>query len=410
MRGWLAVLALVLAACGRSAEVPVPQPAPVLVGDAVRVVAVGSTLVASNAATDAPAKVNLAGDDHLARRSLETTLAPQRGYRVLQATPFEVGSTQPFWVLDAADPKAVPQRQVTATLLERGERCYVWADPAGAATAEEQALLARRAREIAAAFDQTIHPTDTRLFGSEPTPGVDGDPRVHILISPLVGGDGTTLGYFSRRDEIAGNERGNAKELINVNSRVVLTGSPEDYLGTIAHEFAHMIVFNQKVLLGGQRAGEDLWLDEGLAMYALEANGHGLRAGGRVLVGHVRDFQRQPAAYSLNDWEHNPFGIGYGPVYLFAVYLADRFGEGFLRELTTAKATGFANLEARLQAHGSHFRAVFHDWAAANVSGGYRMLDMHGRYGNTTLPGFAIEPVGMGSLDLRPCGLAYRAL
>jgi hypothetical protein len=133
----------------------------------------------------------------------------------------------------------------------------------------------------------------------------------------------------------------------------------------------------------------------------------------------VRDFQAQPNFYSLNDWNDNPHGIGYGPVYLFTVYLVDRFGEGILRELVSSPEVGFPNLEARLKAHGSRFSDFFTDWAATNMVDHqpnmpphltYKLLDMHGSYGGTILTGFYATPQlrpSTATLAMRPCSLFY---
>jgi hypothetical protein len=423
---------------------PNATPVPTLAGPLVRMraVAFGSPqvrqLIASNAAPGASTAFQVALGDkaayHVERRQLEAeALAglppPPPRYALAQAR--QLGETQTFWVFTDDTPGSEAEVQVTAKLEAIGQHCYVWSDPNGTADGHDAAVLAARIQEIANTFDGQIYPTDTRLFGAEPNPGVDGDPRVHILVTPAVsqGGSGTTLGYFSRRDEYPANPAGkplqqhsNAKELLNLATRVVLTGSPEDYLGTIAHEFQHMINFNQKVLLGHNAMGEDLWIDEGMAMYALEANGYGLHGGGKVLLNHVRDFQAQPEAYSLNDWTNNPHGIGYGPVYLFTVFMTDRFGEGILKEIVSSPGVGFPNLEQQLNAHGSRFTDLFADWAVANIVDhvpqfppiySYKSLEMHGMYGGQELAGFygnTLSDPNFASLTMRPCSLFYATI
>jgi hypothetical protein len=434
---------------------PIPTPVPVLPGAAVRVLPLNTgarrLLVLGNSAPGAGTAFEVAfnhqklqtnayadlvagnvTDPHVQRlQALQAALVgvapPAPRYRLALA-PREVGSQEPFYVLLDTDPKTRRETQITATLAARGDHCYVWVDPDSAKTPSEKLLLATRVQEIVTTFDSKIYATDTHLFGQEPNPGIDGESRIHILISPAINdyGANSTLGYFSRRDEYPTDPNGiavlrhsNAKELINMAAGIVLTGSAEDYLGTLAHEFEHMINFNQKVLLPHGHLGEDIWLDEGMAMYALEANGYGLRGGGQVLLGHVRAFEKDPGAYSLSDWEHNPQSIGYGPVYLFTVYLADRFGEGILKEIVTAPSVGFNNLEAKLELHGARFADVFADWATANLLDhlpgaaaprfSYRMIDMQGTYGGVTLPGFMTTSLtaDITKIKLRPCSLLY---
>jgi hypothetical protein len=353
-----------------------------------------------------------AQDRHVAFQRWQRRFAPSLPaaprYALSQTRPpLKAGETQDLWVITQFDPTTPKEVRVRAEVMEVGQHCYVLLDQAAATRTATREALRARAGEIARTFDETVYPTNTRLFGSEPSPGIDGDPRVFILLTPAVGdyGRDTTLGYFSQRDAFAVDARAdgptarsNARELIYVSSQIVLEGDAEDYMGTIAHEFQHMINFNQKVLLGKNRVSEDLWVDEGMAMYAIEACGYGLMAGGEVLANHVRQFQAEPEAYSLSDWDGNPEGIGYGPVYLLTVYMADRFGESFIKEVVTSKAIGSSNLQALLEARGTTLTAVLHDWALANLLDGaeqatdprhqYKMLEMRGLNGPTRLSGF----------------------
>lgn len=374
------------------------------------------------------------GDFHTAMRRFEAERlqgAPAPRYTVQQAAgPLSRGQELPFYVITGFDTANYEDVKITARLEEVGEHCYVFVDKD--LSPSDAPKMAQRAKEIAQVFDSRIHPTNTRLFGSEPRPGVDGDPRVVILISPAVGnyGQDNTLGFFSQRDAYKPEadprpifKHSNAREMIYVSSRIVLTGAADDYLGTIAHEFQHMINFNQKVLVGKNTQSDDLWIDEGMAMYAIEANGYGLKQGGSVLANHVRRFQLEPDAFSLTDWKGNPDGIGYGPVYLFMVYLADRFSETVIRDIVTSAGIGVENLDKVLSGRGTNFERVFHDWAMANWIDGrtlggsphhhYQSLTMIGYNGKTKLNGFqaqALEAAGAVSPTLRPHTIRYYEL
>ena len=60
-------------------------------------------------------------------------------------------------------------------------------------------LQYRDLRDLADAFEYHIYPTDRSFFGSEWTPGVDGDPHIYILYARGIGDD--NAGYFSSADE-----------------------------------------------------------------------------------------------------------------------------------------------------------------------------------------------------------------
>lgn len=372
-----------------------------------------------------------APDAHLRLRRLMAAAPPPRPYGLAAASPAPVkaGDVQPFWVISRFDDKGTEDVEVQARCVAVGQRCYLFVDTA---VDVKQAPYPERLAEIVEAFDATIHPTNTRLFGAAPDPGVDRDPKVYILLSPSVGAKGqeSTLGYFAQRDEYpadpAGSgafKRSNAKELLTLNSRIVATGTKEDYLGTLAHEFQHMINFNQKVILGRASKAEETWVDEGMAMYAIEANGYGLKTGGPVLAAHVKRFQADAGSYSLTDWAKNPDGSAYGAVYLMMVYLADRFGEGFISDVVGTKKTGIPNLDALLAPKGLRFDQVFRDWALANwVSArldpapdayGYKSLFISGANGPTALSGFKARSLAVGkelSAPLLPYSVQYVAL
>lgn len=349
-------------------------------------------------------------------------------YRLMANAVPVVGAKLPFNVVTEFGAKENVEVGITATVKAVGANVVVVVDDALLKAGKGSITLEARVAEMVQTFDDIIYPLNTQTFGSEPKPGVDGINPIFLLISPAVGnyGKDTTLGYFAQRDCFLARgdgpkaiQRSNQKEMIYVSSRIVLEGSPDDYLGTVAHEFQHMINFNQKVLVAKNRASEDLWIDEGMAMYAIEATGYGLFGGGQVLGAHVKAFQSEPSAYSLTDWDGNPEGSGYGSVYLLMVYMADRFGPEIIKEIVTGKGIGIANLDEVLAKRGTSFARVFHDWAAANaIDGlgvvadarhGYKNLRMRGVNGATILRGFstqAAQPPARLPMALRPYGFS----
>jgi hypothetical protein len=139
-----------------------------------------------------------------------------------------------------------------------------------------------------------------------------------------------------------------------------------------------------------------------------------------VVYNHVAAYLAAPGTYSLVDWSNNPQQSGYGPGYLFATYLADRFGEALLRDLVLSPQVGLANLNGRLATHATSFRQVFTEWTAANLLDGtnltadprynYRNLDLLGAYGGRRLRGLRLDPVRVptvGSLPFRPYSAQY---
>lgn len=355
------------------------------------------------------------------RRALDPARArPAR--RLLAEAAEQVGDVRSFWIIVDLEDGGAREERVEARCVHAGPSGLVYLDAAA------DPALAERAAQLGEAFDARIYPTNTRIFGAPPE-GVPGpERRVTILVSPSVGngGEATTLGYFTARDlfgpEAPGAEHSNRRMMLYLAESVLTSGSDADALGTLSHESQHLLNAARRLFSPGVPAKlEEAWLDEALAMYAMEANGYGLAGDSSVILNHVSAYLSYPGAYSLTDWEENPEGAGYGAAYLWAVYAVERFGEALCGALVGGGGlTGVANVEARLAERGGSFAALFDDWAAATLLDGtdleadgrfgYRTLDMLGAYRGLRLPGVALEPVTLprlGQVRLRPHTARY---
>ncbi|MEB3222856.1 MAG: hypothetical protein VKS61_12340 [Candidatus Sericytochromatia bacterium] len=351
--------------------------------------------------------------------------------RRLQAAPeVRVGATDRFWVVRQTAGNRALEARIEARCLVVGSHCLVWLD-----TALDAEALQDRLQEIADSFDGAVYPTTTGLFGVPLAEGGGGEARVSLLISPAVGnyGEDTTLGYFALRDlfppDLASEDlpevaRSNHRLLLYMSPLVVGHGRPTDYLGTVAHEFQHLIGASRRIFApGGPRRPEAVWLDEVLSMVAMSANGFGLNSDSTVLFSHVRTFLAAPKDYSLTHWELNPEDSAYGAAYLFGTYLVERFGEAILQDLVDGPETGRENLEARLAARSTHFEAVFRDWMLATLLDEtgfteeprhrYRTLALIGGRPGRRLRGVRLEQLPLPSratLLLKPTSMRFLAL
>ena len=98
-------------------------------------------------------------------------------------------------------------------------------------------------------FSQVIYPTLTENYGSEWNPGVDSDKHITVLFHKM---PDVAAGYFKSQDEtsILQNSESNEREMVYLNSHYLLQDIVKSYL---AHEFTHLITFNQKNVFIGQR-------------------------------------------------------------------------------------------------------------------------------------------------------------
>ena len=129
----------------------------------------------------------------------------------------------------------------------------------------------------------------------------------------------------------------------------------------------------------------------------------------RALHDHVAAYLASPGSWSLTDWDADPHGSAYGAAYLFVTYLAERAGEGVLKDLVASADTGTANLDARLAPKGLSFDQVFRGWVQAMLANGYRTIDLRGG----GLQGPAVTPLdlpGSASIKVLPRSANYLQL
>jgi immune inhibitor A len=211
----------------------------------------------------------------------------------------------------------------------------------------ERAALGRAAD----LFEESIYPTNTRIFGTEWKPGVDGEPRITVLLAsiPNVGG------YYSSADEYTRlvNPYSNEREMLYIN----VGGSWESIADTIAHEHQHMIHWNSA-------PNHDVWLNEGMAVVAESLNGFGD-------VGVDEGFMRDPDL-QLNAWRSTPGDSlrHYGAAFLFTDFLREHYGgERILRALIGAEGQGIGAVDSALGElnREERFTDVFRAWTLANL-------------------------------------------
>jgi immune inhibitor A len=261
---------------------------------------------------------------------------------------------------------------LTACLRYKNDVVYMWV---------EEGVKVDEADLKAAAdlFATKTYPNNRNFFGSEWSPGVDNDPRLHILHARNLGD--TVAGYYSSADEFvpAVREDSNAMEMFYIQIDNV-TVNDDFYNGVLAHEFQHMIHwYNDR--------NEDTWLNEGSSELASYLNGYD--TGGSEYV-----FSRKPDT-QLNSWPEGPgtAGANYGASYLFMSYFLDRFGAEATRALIAHDENGFASVDAVLADLGTGMTHVdlFADWVVANLLDDPNLAD--GRYGYREIdpPPFKIE-------------------
>jgi len=302
--------------------------------------------------------------------------------RVREGRPpaYVLGETAEFWVHDI---QAERYFTVTAELAAVSDHAYAWVQQGEPYDAEAMSAGTQ-------AFSTEVYPAVREVFGSEWLPGVDGDPRLHILHHENIPG---VAGYFSSSDAFttAVEPYSNEREMFYINLGIYTPGS-YDYLALLAHEFQHMIHWNQD-------RDEPVWMNEGLSELAALVARHQTQTGGAYL---------QRPDTPLMEWDAEAGGNGahYAAAFLFAAYLRAQHGDDALGAIVAAPGNGPTGVEQGLAAAGTPrtFDETFLDWAVAN-----RVVDAGragGRYGYGGASGpLAVTPVAAQPLPAAGAGL-----
>ena len=270
-----------------------------------------------------------------------------------------VGTVDTFWVDNSSEDRTF---EIEAELLVVGEHIYLWVQ-----TGQDVPLDGLQ--QLADDFDTLVYDKVRGLWGSEATPGVDGDPRVHGLFTRDVGSG--VAAYFASKHAYPAEAvpTSNNREMFVFNLDAV-EGIIGDFSLTsiTAHEFQHMIRANVD-------SNEDGWMDEGFSEFT------------QIYLGDSNlfpafTFQSTPNT-QLNTWTENGNRTAdYGASQMWVTFLYERFGEEGLLALSADPANGMVGVDNLARQHGTTADELFADWVAANL-----ILDADAGYGYTRIEG-----------------------
>ncbi len=249
-------------------------------------------------------------------------------------------------------------------------------------------------REVGLAFDTLVYPVDVQNFG-EPT-DIDANGRTILFFTRAVNAltedseDGYVGGFFYSRDLFpradteefggcAGSNVGEIFYLLAPDPNGQINGNRftrefvlENTVGTVAHEFQHLISAARRLyVIGTENFDEEVWLNEGLSHIAEELvfyRASGLAPGQNLTADRLRASERARAAFNsygsanfgrygeyLRDPESfSPYGrddelATRGAAWAYLRYVADRRGGDqaqLWNRLVNSTLTGIPNLRA----------------------------------------------------------------
>ena len=279
------------------------------------------------------------------------TPAPKAVGASQESGPIEVGTQLAFYV---------PTEFVLklATCRYKGTHCYIFVEES-----QWDIIAAQEDVDKLGALFDAATPTDPErgvfeiavdAFG-EPA-NEDGDPRIFILILDL---PRNIIGYFD------GNLYERAQPELRRDTIYLdaskLTFSAYLAHATLAHEFQHLIHW-------GRDSDEEEWIDEGLSGYAEELAGFP-----EADPSMVPSFLVDPSI-NLTHWVFE--AASYGKTYLFASFLAERYGPGLIRQIVAEPRNGILGIDDAFKSQNwvEDFTGAWRLWIAANYAGGYEAL------------------------------------
>ncbi|WP_139070157.1 choice-of-anchor J domain-containing protein [Bacillus sp. FJAT-27225] len=227
-------------------------------------------------------------------------------------------------------------------------------------------------------FDKNIYPKATAFFG---TPDVhDGS------LSPLPEMVGLPEGYYTGSDKVimlvdniqddnyndptypffvAGFYWQTLENYIDRNIITIDTNSWETrlestFFGTTIHELQHLIHADND-------GAEETWINEGMSTFSEYLGGYGHDDSSI-------NFYLDHPENSLVNWDdHRSAKTGpetiadYGQVYLFTLYMNDKFGREFIRDLALSETQGINSVNETLKKHGieKDFTQLYQDFITA---------------------------------------------
>ena len=270
----------------------------------------------------------------------------------------DLGDKKSFFVEEDYDFKE--RGEVFAVLKKVSDKAYFFIerDWLRKLSREEKSQVTSTLNELGEEFDETIYPQLISIYGQEWSPGIDSDERITILFQRT---KENVAGYFRTEDEYEKiqSPRSNVREMVYVGADYLLTSKVNSCL---AHEFTHLINFNQKNRL--RAVAEEIWLNELRAECAPTFLGYDDEYYGSNLQGRAKQFFSSPSD-SLTEWRS--LERDYGVINLFGQYLTDHYGSEILANSMKSSERGIASLNEALVENGfkEDFSKVFSNWLVA---------------------------------------------
>ncbi len=269
-----------------------------------------------------------------------------------------IGEKVNFFVDPSYDSSA--RYQISATLQKTAPRLYFYIDDVwwNSLDLNKKSEINSALDSVADEFNSKIYPILTNTFGQINDPGIDNDSNITVLINPMVDEAG---GYFNSGDGYSKlqSPKSNEREMFYLNAKHIEESQAK---GFFAHEFMHLITFNQKEIL--RKVTEEVWLNESYSEYIPTLLGYDNIYEDSNLQRRVKIFLERPND-SLTGWQNKSYD--YGVLNLFTQYLVDQYGSKILVDSIHSSKIGIPSINEALAKNNfkENFSQVFTDWTIA---------------------------------------------
>jgi hypothetical protein len=279
------------------------------------------------------------------------------------------------------------REKIEAELFYESDRAYFYVETRylDKISGRTRSLIERKINVMGKEFDTNIYPELTNLFGDVWNPGIDNDVKITILFSRLIGGVG---GYFNPGNEYSSDNvlDSNEREMIYVNTDYILDSRLKSY---IAHEFQHLISYNQKEKI--HNIVDDVWLNELRSEYVPTYLGYDAEDYENSNLKTRVDKFEQYSSDSLTEWRGRIYD--YSSISMLGQYMADHYGNEFFREIMKSDKSGIGAINDALKIIGIEktFDEMFSDWTIACYINNTEKGTLYG-YKNPLLKNLEIKP------------------
>ena len=305
--------------------------------------------------------------------------------KVLPSEADYVGQINSFYL--NADYDYYDRQEISAQTIFISDKLYIYADSNWwlSLNAKDKENLYNNLYNLVDKFEKKDYFLLTQTFGSEKNPGLDNDSHIVVLLHKM---KNNTTGYTRLADSLPQNQvpLSNEREMIYLDSDVLISAdslSLAPYY--LAHEFVHLISFNQKDY-NKKGAENDIWLSEARAEYAATLLGYT-----NILEERKKQFSRN-SGVSLTNWQEN--SNQYAGVNILAHYLVDQYGLRVLVDSLKSPLFGIDSLNDALRKNGYYetFIDVFKNFSLAALFNDCTVNDKY-CFKNSQLSQFSIYPL-----------------